>query len=88
MSSPHRPLFSTNVYPLLSCTGQHSQTELCNARLDCGVALQAEVEIVTGGSPRVLNPEAAEWYDENVQNYYRIVNNKDIVPSLPAPRVG
>ena len=46
------------------------------------------MEIVTGGSPRVLNPEAAEWYDENVQNYYRMVNNKDIVPSLPPHRVG
>lgn len=59
-----------------------------NARPDCWFALQAVVEIVTGGSPRVLNPEAAEWYDENVQNYYRIVNNKDIVPSLPPHRVG
>ena len=54
----------------------------------CGAMTQAHVEVVTGGSPRVFNPAAAAWYDSNIQNVYRIVNNKDIVPSLPPSTVG
>lgn len=50
--------------------------------------VQAYVEVVTGGSPRVFNPAAAAWYDENVPNVHRVVNNKDIVPSLPPSTVG
>ena len=50
--------------------------------------MQAHVEVVTGGSPRVFNPAAAAWYDNNIQNVYRIVNNKDIVPSLPPATLG
>nr|QOL01096.1 putative extracellular protein CSOL_025 [Pseudococcomyxa simplex] len=43
----------------------------------------AKVQVVTAGSPRVFNPAAASWYDANVEYNYRLVNNKDIVPSLP-----
>ena len=50
--------------------------------------VQAQVEVVTGGSPRVFNPAAAAYYDKNVRNVYRIVNNKDIVPSLPPAQSG
>lgn len=50
--------------------------------------MQAKVEVVTGGSPRVFNPAAAAWYDNHIQNVYRLVNNKDIVPSLPPTAVG
>ena len=38
--------------------------------------------------PECFNPAAAAWYDENIQNVYRIVNNKDIVPSLPPATLG
>ncbi len=44
--------------------------------------------MVTAGSPRVFNPAAAAWYDANVQYNYRLVNNKDIVPSLPLKSFG
>ena len=53
-----------------------------------GTVVQAQVEVVTGGSPRVFNPAAAAYYDKNVRNVYRIVNNKDIVPSLPPAQSG
>jgi predicted lipase len=43
---------------------------------------------MTAGSPRVFNPAAARWYNANVKNNYRIVNNKDIVPSVPLERFG
>ena len=56
--------------------------------MTCKYVMQAHVEVVTGGSPRVFNPAAATWYDNNIQNVYRIVNNKDIVPSLPPSRLG
>ena len=49
---------------------------------------QAIVEVVTAGSPRVFNPAAAKWYNAQVQNNYRLVNNKDIVPSLPFAQMG
>ena len=52
----------------------------------CG--MQAVVQVVTAGSPRIFNPAAAEWYDANVKSNYRIVNNKDIVPSLPSEIFG
>lgn len=55
---------------------------------DVQYMVQAHVEVVTGGSPRVFNPAAAAWYDKNIQNVYRIVNNKDIVPSLPPSSLG
>ncbi|CAL8466758.1 g6294 [Coccomyxa elongata] len=48
----------------------------------------AEVQVVTAGSPRVFNPAAAAWYDANIQHNYRLVNNKDIVPSLPLESFG
>ena len=57
------------------------------SRLDC-CPKQAVVEVVTAGSPRVFNPAAAQWYDAQVQNNYRVVNNKDIVPSLPLAKLG
>ena len=53
-----------------------------------GSVVQAQVEVVTGGSPRVFNPAAAAYYDKNVRNVYRVVNNKDIVPSLPPAQSG
>lgn len=43
---------------------------------------------MTAGSPRIFNPEGAAWYNANVANTYRIVNNKDIVPSLPLKQFG
>ena len=46
------------------------------------------MEVVTAGSPRVFNPAAAKWYNVQVQNNYRMVNNKDIVPSLPFAQMG
>ena len=49
---------------------------------------QAAVEVVTAGSPRVFNPAAAKWYNAQVQNNYRVVNNKDIVPSVPFAQMG
>lgn len=52
------------------------------------VMVQAKVEVVTAGSPRVFNPAGAAWYDANVGNTYRIVNNKDIVPSVPLESFG
>ena len=41
--------------------------------------------MVTSGSPRLFNPAAAAWYDSYVGagNYLRLVNNRDIVPSMP-----
>ena len=51
-------------------------------------AAQADVQVVTAGSPRVFNPAAAAWYDANIQHNYRLVNNKDIVPSLPQESFG
>ena len=49
------------------------------------VHAQAVVQTVTTGSPRVLDPSAAAWYDElmGVTSTVRYVNNMDIVPSFP-----
>ena len=50
-----------------------------------GIVLQAVVKVITSGSPRLFNPTAAAWYDRymGVGNYIRLVNNRDVVPSLP-----
>ena len=53
-----------------------------------GIRMQAEVEVVTAGSPRVFNPAAAQWYDKSVLSNYRFVNNKDIIPSVPFANSG
>ena len=47
--------------------------------------LQAVVKVITSGSPRLFNPTAAAWYDRymGAGNYIRLVNNRDVVPSLP-----
>jgi predicted lipase len=52
------------------------------------MAAQAEVEVVTAGCPRVFNPAAAKWYDANILKNYRVVNNKDIIPSVPFAKWG
>lgn len=43
------------------------------------------VKVVTSGSPRLFNPAAAAWYDSymGAGNHLRLVNNRDIVPSMP-----
>ena len=47
--------------------------------------MQALVKVITSGSPRLFNPAAAAWYDRymGAGNYIRLVNNRDVVPSLP-----
>ena len=47
--------------------------------------MQAVVKVITSGSPRLFNPAAAAWYDRymGAGNYIRLVNNRDVVPSLP-----
>ena len=46
---------------------------------------QAAVTTVVTGAPRVFNPAAAAWYDAlmGATTTTRIVNNMDVVPSLP-----
>lgn len=37
------------------------------------------------GSPRVFSPEAVDWWSAEIglNNSYRVVNNQDVIPSLP-----
>ncbi len=51
-------------------------------------AVQAVVKVVTSGSPRLFNPAAAAWYDRymGAGSVLRLVNNRDVVPSLPFQR--
>ncbi len=53
-----------------------------------GCAVQAVVKVVTSGSPRLFNPAAATWYDRymGAGSVLRLVNNRDVVPSLPFQR--
>ena len=46
---------------------------------------QAKVIVYHSGSPRVFSPSAFEWWDKEIgaDNSYRVVNNMDVVPSLP-----
>ena len=48
-------------------------------------ACQARVIVYHSGSPRVFSPEAAMWWDGQMgaNSSYRVVNNMDIVPSMP-----
>ncbi|CAL8467271.1 g6808 [Coccomyxa elongata] len=45
----------------------------------------ARVTVYHSGSPRVFSPEAAKWWDAQMgaNSSYRVVNNMDIVPSMP-----
>ncbi|CAL8467272.1 g6809 [Coccomyxa elongata] len=45
----------------------------------------AKVIVFHSGSPRVFSPAAFEWWDSEIgaDNSYRVVNNMDVVPSLP-----
>ncbi|KAK9841859.1 hypothetical protein WJX81_007817 [Elliptochloris bilobata] len=45
----------------------------------------AVVKVITSGSPRLFNSAAAAWYDRymGAGNYIRLVNNRDVVPSMP-----
>ena len=47
--------------------------------------VQAKVIVFHSGSPRVFSPAVSEWWDTEIgaDNSYRVVNNADVVPSLP-----
>jgi hypothetical protein len=53
----------------------------------CGdLCAQAQnVTVWHSGSPRVFNPEAAAWWNDliGLTNSYRLVNNEDVIVSLP-----
>lgn len=84
----------SSVYPTaVLCMHDRICATLCGRKamhwVHLGICLsQAEVEVVTAGSPRVFNPAAAQWYDANVLQNFRFVNNKDVVPSLPYANSG
>lgn len=44
-----------------------------------------KVTVYHSGSPRVFNPKGASWWNDliGLTNSYRVVNNQDIIPSLP-----
>lgn len=63
---------------------QHS-LHLYRCSPDSDVHVQAKVIVFHSGSPRVFSPAVSEWWDTEIgaDNSYRVVNNADVVPSLP-----
>ncbi len=43
------------------------------------------VTVYHSGSPRVFDPKGAAWWNNliGLNNSYRVVNNMDVIPSLP-----
>eukprot|EP00762_Andalucia_godoyi_P003894 ANDGO_05693.mRNA.1 Lipase len=74
----------------LTCMG-HSLGAAC-AQIAClelmtdpkiAAAINRRVNVYNYGQPRVGNAAFAEWSEQQLTSYYRLVHNKDIVPHVP-----
>ena len=63
----------------------HLKSMRCLQCQTSGVHVQAKVIVYHSGSPRVFSPEAAKWWyaQMGANSSYRVVNNMDVVPSMP-----